>query len=36
PSEERPVMVVVVGYPSTQATVPNIAKFTLSEIASFH
>ncbi len=36
PDEERPVMVVVVGYPSQSAMVPDIEKRSLSEIASFH
>jgi iodotyrosine deiodinase len=36
PKTERALMIVVAGYPETAARVPNIARKTLSEIASFH
>ncbi len=36
PSNERPFLVLVVGYPADDARVPDIAKKPLSEIASFH
>jgi iodotyrosine deiodinase len=35
PSYERPFLLLVVGYPAETATVPNISKKTLSEIATF-
>ena len=35
PSHEKPYLILVVGYPSSDATVPEIAKKSLSEIASF-
>ena len=36
PSHEKPFLVLVVGYPADQATVPSITKKALGEIASFH
>ncbi|MDG1873707.1 MAG: nitroreductase family protein [Mariniblastus sp.] len=36
PSNERPFLVLVVGYPSNEATVPAISKKSLDEIAKFH
>ncbi len=36
PSEERPMMVVVAGYPADMAEVPVINKYNLSQIASFN
>ncbi len=36
PSNERPFVLLVVGYPSEDATVPAITKKTLDEIANFH
>jgi nitroreductase len=36
PSNERPFLVLVVGYPAHDARVPDIVKKPLSEIASFH
>jgi iodotyrosine deiodinase len=35
PANERPVVVLVVGYPEADATVPDIRRKTLDEIASF-
>jgi hypothetical protein len=35
PSNERPFLLLVVGYPAEGATVPNISKKSLGEIASF-
>jgi nitroreductase len=35
PGSERPVMVLVVGYPAEDVTVPDIRKKTLDEIAAF-
>lgn len=35
PENERPVMVLVVGYPAEGVTVPDIRKKTLDEIAAF-
>lgn len=35
PVSERPFVLLVVGYPSSDAEVPDISKKTLSEIASF-
>ena len=35
PASERPFVLLVVGYPAAGATVPNIRKKTLDEIASF-
>ena len=35
PSNERPFLVLVVGYPADAATVPDIDKKSLDEIASF-
>lgn len=35
PDNERPFVLLVAGYPATQATVPDIARKTLEEIASF-
>jgi nitroreductase len=35
PSNERPFLLLVVGYPADDATVPDIAKKPLSEIATF-
>ena len=35
PNSERAVMVVVAGLPSEDATVPDIARLPLEEIASF-
>lgn len=36
PSNERPFLVLVVGYPASDATVPNIVKKPLDEIATFY
>lgn len=36
PKNERPFLVLVVGYPSGDAKVPNITKKPLSEIATYH
>lgn len=36
PSNERPFLVLVVGYPADDAKVPSIVKKPLDEIASFH
>lgn len=36
PSNERPTILLVVGYPADSAKVPKITKKTLDEIASFH
>ncbi len=35
PSTERPFLILVAGYPEDNATVPDISKFPLDEIASF-
>mgnify|MGYP001222331290 CR=1 FL=1 len=35
PSNERPFLLIVVGYPSDDATVPKITKKSLDEIATF-
>ncbi|MCB0301793.1 MAG: nitroreductase family protein, partial [Calditrichaeota bacterium] len=35
PSQERPFLLLVVGYPTDNATVPDIAKKPLQSIASF-
>lgn len=35
PKNEKPFLILVVGYPSENATVPNIKKKDLSEVASF-
>jgi nitroreductase len=35
PENERPFLLLVVGYPSREAKVPDITKKTLSEIATF-
>jgi iodotyrosine deiodinase len=35
PANERPFLILVVGYPSTDATVPDISKKPLDEIATF-
>ena len=35
PEREKPAMILVVGYPAEGATVPDIQRKTLSEIASF-
>ncbi|MBL8889766.1 MAG: nitroreductase family protein [Planctomycetaceae bacterium] len=36
PSNERPTILLVVGFPSENAMVPKIGKKTLAEFASFH
>lgn len=36
PSNERPTILLVVGYPAAAAVVPQITKKSLAEIASFH
>ena len=36
PKNERPFLVLVVGFPAENATVPRLVKKTLSEIATFH
>ncbi len=36
PSNERPFLILVVGYPADDVKVPEITKKTLDEIASFH
>ncbi len=36
PSNERPFLILVVGYPADDVKVPKITKKTLGEIASFH
>ncbi|ACF14436.1 nitroreductase [Chloroherpeton thalassium ATCC 35110] len=36
PDNERPVMILVVGYPDKNAVVPNIERKSLSEIATFY
>jgi hypothetical protein len=36
PSNERPFVLLVVGYPAEDALVPEITKKALGEIASFH
>ncbi len=35
PEQEKPLMILVVGYPETDAEVPDISRKTLAEIASF-
>mgnify|MGYP000527464264 CR=1 FL=1 len=35
PESEKPLMIIVTGYPSIDATVPNITRKSLDEIASF-
>jgi hypothetical protein len=35
PANERPFLILVVGYPAHDATVPAITKKTLNEIATF-
>lgn len=35
PSNEKPVMIVVTGYPASDARVPRLARKTLAEIATF-
>ncbi len=35
PTQERPFLILVVGYPAEGATVPDISKKTLDEIATF-
>ncbi len=35
PTQERPFLILVVGYPAESATVPDITKKTLDEIATF-
>jgi len=35
PANERPFLVLVVGYPAKETTVPNISKKSLDEIATF-
>lgn len=35
PARERPFLILVVGYPAENATVPDITKKTLNEIATF-
>jgi hypothetical protein len=36
PSHEKAYLILVVGYPETDARVPDISRKSLSEIASFH
>lgn len=36
PINERPFLVLAVGYPAQDAMIPDLSKKTLSEIASFH
>lgn len=36
PKNERPFLLLVVGYPAADVTIPNISKKTLSEISSIH
>ena len=36
PATEKPVMILVVGYPSNDARVPAISRKSLDQIASFH
>lgn len=36
PSTEKPLMIVVAGYPADDACVPDISRKSLNEIASFH
>ena len=36
PSHEKPFLLLVVGYPTTEARVPDIARKGLAEISSFH
>ncbi len=36
PSNERPFLILVVGYPADDVKVPKITKKSLDEIASFH
>jgi hypothetical protein len=35
PVQERPFLILVVGYPGDDATVPTLTKKTLEEIATF-
>jgi hypothetical protein len=35
PDNERPFLILVVGYPASDATVPVLAKKTLQQIATF-
>jgi hypothetical protein len=35
PDNERPFLVLVTGYPSDEAEVPNISKYSLAEITTF-
>jgi hypothetical protein len=35
PQHERPFLLLVVGYPEENTTVPNIARKSLQEIATF-
>jgi hypothetical protein len=35
PANERPFLILVVGYPAPRARVPEIGKKTLDEIATF-
>jgi hypothetical protein len=35
PSNERPFLLLVVGYPAVDATVPDIGKKPIAEIATF-
>jgi hypothetical protein len=35
PAHEKPFLLLVVGYPAADATVPDIGKKPLSEIATF-
>jgi hypothetical protein len=35
PSNERPFLILVVGYPSEHAQVPNIARKRIEEIVTF-
>lgn len=36
PDNERPFLLLVVGYPANEATVPAIAKKPLTDIATFY
>jgi iodotyrosine deiodinase len=35
PPNEKPVMLIVTGYPAAEARVPKLARKTLAEIATF-
>jgi iodotyrosine deiodinase len=35
PANERPFLILVVGYPADDATVPDISKKPLEEVATF-